>query len=572
MKSSVFQNKKILFICRETYSKPLWFLARDLSKNNKVGAFYIMSSESRFAKCYYNEHTIWEFRENLPECKLYDVSDICDKFVEGMEKFRRQGGLDGKGHGKRSRILIDRPDDPKTKGPADLEFLKMIEREYTHFKTLGLQLMSSQENTKHYHWREYWAVTSDEENQYWLELNYKKIFEVLDDFQPDVILDLDNAELQRTLLCEVAWKRKIPYLTIEYGKYGYWKYPSFQNSFGIDPYFRKIYEDKLKLSDEEMAESINYIKDFREKSDIMNPEFAGSVTTQYERDSWLWILRVMRGKWNYFMDQDRKGNNRAIKKKSNMLYARTWPYLKYYWNAMTRKRKFLVPNDLFEVPVEGEDYVYMPLHLIPESSVFVKASYYVDELNLIEQISKSLPVGWKLYVKEHQAMLGERDPEFYRKAGEIANVRVVQINHYKDPKPWIAKAKGVVTITGTAAYEAALLGKRSIVFGDVPFSIIDGVTRIRSYEDLPEAIRSFGSIDNIHSAAAYLEAVKEAGAEVKIFELMDGAEDIFAGKTKETPEFDEMLQELLYFYEKGYKRWLNGEIRDDVPKDGGRNE
>ena len=572
MKSSVFQNKKILFICRETYSKPLWFLARDLSKNNKVGAFYIMSSESRFAKCYYNEHTIWEFRENLPECKLYDVSDICDKFVEGMEKFRRQGGLDGKGHGKRSRILIDRPDDPKTKGPADLEFLKMIEREYTHFKTLGLQLMSSQENTKHYHWREYWAVTSDEENQYWLELNYKKIFEVLDDFQPDVILDLDNAELQRTLLCEVAWKRKIPYLTIEYGKYGYWKYPSFQNSFGIDPYFRKIYEDKLKLSDEEMAESINYIKDFREKSDIMNPEFAGSVTTQYERDSWLWILRVMRGKWNYFMDQDRKGNNRAIKKKSNMLYARTWPYLKYYWNAMTRKRKFLVPNDLFEVPVEGEDYVYMPLHLIPESSVFVKASYYVDELNLIEQISKSLPVGWKLYVKEHQAMLGERDPEFYRKAGEIANVRVVQINHYKDPKPWIAKAKGVVTITGTAAYEAALLGKRSIVFGDVPFSIIDGVTRIRSYEDLPEAIRSFGSIDNIHSAAAYLEAVKEAGAEVKIFELMDGAEDIFAGKTKETPEFDKMLQELLYFYEKGYKRWLNGEIRDDVPKDGGRNE
>ncbi|SKB86573.1 hypothetical protein SAMN06296386_10757 [Lachnospiraceae bacterium] len=572
MKSSVFQNKKILFICRETYSKPLWFLARDLAQDNKVGAFYIMSSESHFAKCYYNEHTIWEFRENLPECKLYDVSDICDKFVEGIERFRNAGGIDAAGHGKRSRTLLDRPIDPSVKGPADLDFLKDIERDYTHFKTLGLQLMSSQENTKHYHWREYWPVTSDEENQYWLELNYKKIFAVLDDFQPDVILDLDNAELQRTILCEVAWKRKIPYLTIEYGKYGYWKYPSFQNSFGIDPYFRKIYEEKLRLSDSEMQESLDYIKDFREKSDIMNPEFAGSVTTQYERDSWIWILRVMRGKWNYFMDQDRKGNNRALKKKSNMLYAKTWPYLKYYWNAMKRKRKFLVPNGLFEVPVEGEDYVYMPLHLIPESSVFVKASYYVDELNLIEQVSKSLPVGWKLYVKEHQAMLGERDPEFYRKAGEIANVRVVQINHYKDPKPWIAKAKGVVTITGTAAYEAALLGKRSIVFGDVPFSIIDGVTRIRSYEDLPEAIRSFGSIDNIHSAAAYLEAVKEAGAEVKIFELMDGAEDIFAGKTKETPEFDEMLQELLYFYEKGYQRWLNGEIRDDVPKDGGRNE
>ena len=293
----------------------------------------------------------------------------------------------------------------------------------------------------------------------------------------------------------------------------------------------------------------------------MNPEFAGSITSNYTPDSWIWILRVMRGKWNYFWNQDFTAKNLPTKKKSHMLYARTIPYLKHYWDAMTRRRKFLCKNDYFEDPVEGEDYVYMPLHLIPESTVFVKASFYVDELNLIEQVSKALPVGWKLYVKEHQSMLGERDPEFYRKASEIANVRVVQVNYYKDPKPWLVKARGVVTIAGTSAYEAALLGKRSIVFSDVPFSMIDGVTRVRSFEDLPEAVRSFGEVDNIHSAAAYIEAVKEAGNEVKIFELMNEAEEIFAGRKAETADFDEMLEELLNFYEKGYERWLNGEIR-----------
>ena len=76
-----FCDRRILFICRETYSKPLWFLARDLSENNTVAAFYIMSTESTFNKCYYNEHTIFEFRENLPQVKLYDVADICDEFV-----------------------------------------------------------------------------------------------------------------------------------------------------------------------------------------------------------------------------------------------------------------------------------------------------------------------------------------------------------------------------------------------------------------------------------------------------------------------------------------------------------
>ena len=528
MKSSVFHNKRILFVCRETYSKPLFFLARDLKEDNEVAAFYIMSSESKYKKCYYNEHTIYEFKENLPDVRLYDVGDICDRFVEGFEK---------------------------SDSPADLDYLKEIERDYTHYKTLGLQLMSSQENTRHYHYRKYWVVTSDEENNYWLELNYKKIIGILEEFKPDVILDTDNAELQRTIMCEVAYRKKIPYITMEYAKYGYYKYPSFQNCFGIDPYFKQIYQTKLALPDEELKEGLDYVREFREKSSIMNREFAGSVTMQYERDSWIWILRVMRGKWNYFWDMDIRAGNRALKKKSPFLYARTAPYLKYYWDEMRIKRKFLVKNKYFEDPVEGEDYVYMPLHLIPESSVFVKASFYVDELNLIEQVSKSLPVGWKLYVKEHQAMLGERDIEFYARVKEIANVRLVQINYYKDPKPWITKARGVVTITGTAAYEAALLGKRSLIFGEVPFALIEGVRRISSYEELPEAIRSFGEVDNMKSAAAYIEAVKEAGQEVKIFELMDGAEEIFAGRAKETPEFDKELEALLKMFEKGYLKW-----------------
>ena len=531
-------GKRILFVCRETYSKPLWFLARDLKKTNEVAAFYIMSAECSYNKCYYNEHTIFEWREKLPDVKLYDVAEICDRFVEGI-----QGGGD----------------------PSDQDYLDMLEREYTHFKPLGLQLMASQENTKHYHYRKYWPVTTDAENKYWLELNYKNIIRILDEYKPDVILDTDNAELQRTVLIEVAFKRGIPYATIEYGKYGFYKYPSFQNSYSIDPYFRELYEEAAKLSAEELSEEYAYIRDFREKSSIMNNEFAGTVTSQYERTPLIKSMKIMLGKWNYFWDQDHTAKNAARKKRSGMLYATTPEYLKYYLDVERIKRKLLVPNKYFENPVEGEKYVYMPLHLIPESSVFVKASFYVDELNLMEQVSKSLPAGWKLYVKEHQAMLGERDLSFYKRAAELANVRVVQLNYYKDPKPWITKAVGVVTITGTAAYEAALMGKKSIVFGDVPFSLIDGITRIRSFEDLPEAIRAFGEVDNIHSAASYIHAVKEAGNEVKIFYLMDEAEEIFAGRHEETEEFDRELKALLDFYEKGlenYNKWKARSSKD----------
>ena len=54
----------------------------------------------------------------------------------------------------------------------------------------------------------------------------------------------------------------------------------------------------------------------------------------------------------------------------------------------------------------------MPLHLIPESTTLVKAPYFINELTLIEAVSKSLPIGWFLYVKEHQSMLGERSIEY----------------------------------------------------------------------------------------------------------------------------------------------------------------
>ncbi|MBR6328449.1 MAG: hypothetical protein IKR68_02255 [Lachnospiraceae bacterium] len=522
-----------------------------------------MSSECSFNKCYYNEHTYYQFKK-LDGVKIYDVKGICDEFIERMEAWRKRTGIKRgvkKPVGGAAPLTSD-------KGPMDMEYLEMIERDYCHFKNLNLQLMASQENTRHYHYRIYWSLTSYEENCLWLELNYKKIISIFEEFKPDIILDMDNAELQRTVLAEVAYAYKVPCMTIEYSKFGYYKYPSFQNSYGIDPYIRRLYEENLARDDSELSEAIAYIEKYRAENSIMNQEFAGSVTNKYERDSLIWIARVMRGKWNYFWNQDITAGNLKRKKKSRMLYAPSRPYLRHYLETELNKRMLYGKNRYFEDPVEGEPYVYMPLHLIPESSVFVKASYYVDEANLIEQVSKSLPIGWKLYVKEHQAMLGERALSFYEKVAQLHNVRVVQVNYYKDPKPWILNAKGIVTITGTAAYEAALLGKRSIVFGEVPFSLIEGITRVTDFSELPGVIKQFDNEvkDNelrsmTHSAAAYIETVKQAGEPVKIFELMDGAEEIFAGRAERTPEFEKELDVLVDFFEKGYERWKN-DVKD----------
>ncbi|HAV01238.1 MAG TPA: hypothetical protein DCW47_08645 [Lachnospiraceae bacterium] len=525
--SEGFHNKRILFVCRETYSMPLWFLAEEWRKDNEVAAFFIMSSECSYNKCYYNENSYYKFKE-LSGITLYDVRDICDQYTEGLKG---------------------------PSSPVDIAYLENIEREYTHFKNLNMQLMCSQENTRHYHWRYYWSFTNYDENMYWLELNYKKILSIFEEFRPDMILDFDNAELQRTIINEVAYRKNVPYITVEYSKFGYYKYPTFQNTIGIDGYVEEKYRENLKKTPKELKEMYDYVEDYRNRSTIMNKEFAGTVTSQYERDSLIWILRVMHGKWNYFWNMDITNKNLKLKRTNKILYAPSIPYFFHYLSVYLKRRKYMGKNRLFEAPVEGEPYVYMPLHLIPESTVFVKASYYVDELNLIEQVSKSLPVGWRLYVKEHQAMLGERGTEFYRKVKELHNVRLVQVNHYHDPKPWITKAKGVVTIVGTTAFEEALLGRKSLIFGDVPFELVDGITKVTSFEQLPGLIADFGEIDNIHSCAAYLQTIRDIGFEIDLFYLMAKAEKILGGKEQSEEKFEKNMEELKKFYYFGYRKW-----------------
>ena len=541
------RNKRILFVCRETYSMPLWFVARDFKKDNEVAAFYIMSTECCYNKCIYNRNSYYAFKEKQPDIKLYDVRDICDKFIEDLKPV---------GAGKKAKKNAAMSGVPAKDSPVDMEYLKEIEEKYTHYKNLNMQLMCSQENTRHYHFRYYWSLTTFDENMYWLELNYKKIISIIEEFRPDMILDFDNAELQRTIINEVAYAKHIPYITVEYSKFGYYKYPTFTNTIGIDDYVRRRYEENLRKSPKELSDMYDYIKDYREKTSIMNREFAGTVTSQYKRDSWEWIFRVMHGKLRYFItDQDILRRNLHIKRRSQILFAPSWPYIRHYWQVMTLRRRFMGKNRIFENPVEGEDYVYMPLHLIPESTVFVKASFYVDECNLIEQVSKSLPVGWKLYVKEHQAMLGERSVKFYKKVRELHNVRLVQVNYYDDPKPWIANAKGVITIVGTTAFEEALMGRKSIIFGDVPFELIDGISRVHSFEELPGLIREFGETDNMHSCAAYLQTIKDIGFEIDLFYLMDKAEKILGGKESEDEKFLHEIDQLERFYEAGYARY-----------------
>ena len=73
---------------------------------------------------------------------------------------------------------------------------------------------------------------------------------------------------------------------------------------------------------------------------------------------------------------------------------------------------------------------------------------------------------------------------------------------------------------------------------------------------MPEAIGNFAKEgeDNIHSCAAYIEAVKEAGVEIDYFSMMTEGEEILKGKKPMTEEYEKKINALYEFYDKALSR------------------
>jgi hypothetical protein len=145
-----------------------------------------------------------------------------------------------------------------------------------------------------------------------------------------------------------------------------------------------------------------------------------------------------------------------------------------------------VATPLFEES-PGGDYFFFALHVQPEISTLVFAPYYDNQMAVIENIAKSLPVGYKLAVKEHPNMMGRRQQQFYKELKDFPNV--VLISPYIDSHDLTENSSGIITITGTVGLEAALYGKPVIMLGDAFFACYDLTYKATDFKELPALLK-----------------------------------------------------------------------------------
>ncbi|WP_428324957.1 hypothetical protein [Nitrosopumilus sp.] len=419
--------------------------------------FWLNAGITQFAIAYY-------LQKNF-DCDLYAVIDITNRpkpFFQNQQlvNFKKIWFL-------HDNINFD-------KAP-NLEYLKNFEiRNDIKLWTLLLndRIFNQYNEIYHFNEKEMLSIITQECD----------LFEdILDHVQPDFFITEETALRHHHLFYLLCRSRKIQTLMLNHANFQSFCYISqerhkFDNldSFQGDSKNSRSFSDLKKLLKEKplVKHLLEFNETQRSSKDKINAglEFLSSPNTNLENN------------YYYF------GRNK-------------FKVLNYEISEILKKRsrqKFIDEN-LLKTFDTDEKFIFFPLHQEPERSLLIAAPYFTNQIEIIRFIAKSIPIDYKLYVKEHPTqgpVRGWRDIEFYKNIMSIPNVRLLHPS--LDSEKLIQSSSLVISIGGTTSFEAAFYEKPSMVFADLGYNVLSSVTKINSITELPTLILS--SLKNSVSA------------------------------------------------------------------------
>ncbi len=168
--------------------------------------------------------------------------------------------------------------------------------------------------------------------------------------------------------------------------------------------------------------------------------------------------------------------------------------LAYVFRQWRDMRRTLAISRTSLTDLAGKRFVFFPLHMEPEVALQGMSPEYFCQLSAIASLARDLPAGVLLAVKEHYFSIGRRPANWLEQMAEFKNVVMLRLDEYG---PEVVKqAAAVATITSTAGFEAAVMGKPVVTFGRRNiYNFLPHVAVIRSEEELRPALATALSAD-----------------------------------------------------------------------------
>lgn len=352
----------------------------------------------------------------------------------------------------------------------DLQYLKSIEEKY------GINLWKiAYTDRDFYMYNKFHKFTSNEILSI-LEQECRFFEKVLDEINPDFLSIYISITHYQELLCAICKGRRIRILMLGPARFGNRMMISEQGVIMDE------LENQIDL-ESSRTRTINELENYLENFDSTE---AGKKYTKiaFETHTWERYKSIL----EFFFTSLSKNYK---KRYYNFGRTRFRVFKIKLSNLLKKKYRYNFIDKHFLKHLDPDtNFIYFPLQVEPERILQINAPFYTNQLAVLTNIAKSVPVGYKIYVKEHPAMkvLGWRNVSYYKKIMDLPNVVLIHpsVNH----KEIIKKSSLVITIAGTTGQEAAFFGKPVITFTKQLYSTLPSVFTLDRVEELPNAIKS----------------------------------------------------------------------------------
>ena len=355
----------------------------------------------------------------------------------------------------------------KTKKKPNLQYLKSIEEKYH----INLWLIAFNDRL-FYKFNDYYKFTTDEVLSI-LEQECRLYENILDEIKPDFVLMSSTNQQQNQLFHDVCKGKGIKILITGSARLGQKMIISTELN-KLDNFDVNFENNQKEMTNKELEEYLK-LHDPRKRLTSKTGKWQNS-NTDYFKAILHYIFSSNTNVSSHYSYYGRTKLNVIIK----MLV----------YTLKKRYREFFMKNNLEYEIDESKPFIYFPLHQEQERALLIGAPFHTNQFELVRSIVKSLPVGYNLYVKDHHAMV-LRGWRSVSECKEIMNLPNVHLLHPSVKNEDImSKCSLVISVKGTPSIESAFYLKPSIIFTDTGYFDLPSMCKIKTIEELPQAIRS----------------------------------------------------------------------------------
>lgn len=264
----------------------------------------------------------------------------------------------------------------------------------------------------------------------------------------------------------------------------------------IDVSFKHIFKDfeKFVPNASSLEFSKNYLENFRKEiirpahSDFKNDPYFTSYN-QFKRQL-IKLIKLPKKTTMTFIRNLNKLNPKVYRTADNIKARHV--FLNFFsesYNLLSLK--IIKYDDLSQL---GK-FAFFPLHVQPEISTNLLSPLFTNQFDLVRKIAISLPFGITLVVKEHPLMIGRKKKKYYEKLKSLPNVKLINHNIATNDIIKNKNCDTVTVISGTAGFEAALLGKKVIQFSDTYLKLLPNVRVLTDMSKFTEEYKKIGEFD-----------------------------------------------------------------------------